>query len=153
MRKYEPYFAIGPERQSAHRQAGPQYNSFKSKVMEFLNKIQIRGVVGRADISTFSNNSQVCNFSVVTDYSTVDRDGNPAIETTWFNVSAWNGKEGIAADFYEIQKGVWVDVTGRIRMRKYTTQAGEERISAEVIARRVKLIPREDDQMQPQRDW
>lgn len=118
-----------------------------------MNVIHIRGVVGKADITTFSNSSQVCNFSVVTDYSTVDREGNSAIETTWFNVSAWNGREGIAADFYEIQKGVWVDVVGRIRMRRYTNQAGEERMSTDVIARKVKLVPREDDQLQPQRDW
>lgn len=120
--------------------------------MEFLNRIQIRGVVGRVDITTFANNSQVCNFSVVTDFSTVDREGNSAIETTWFNVSAWNGREGIA-DVYGIQKGVWVEVIGRIRTRKYTNQAGEERVSTEVIARKVKLIPREDDSLQPQRDW
>lgn len=108
--------------------------------------------MGRADITTFSNNSQVCNFSVVTDYSTVDKEGNSAIETTWFNVSAWNGREGID-DFQGIQKGVWIEVTGRIRMRRYTTQTGEERLSTDVVARKVKLIPREDDSLQPQRDW
>ncbi len=120
--------------------------------MEFLNKIHLRGVIGRADITTFANNSQVCNFSVVTDYSTVDRDGNAIIESTWFNVTVWNGKEG-NADFYDLQKGLWVEVVGRIRVRKYTTQAGEERFSTDVIARKVKLIPREDENMQPQRDW
>lgn len=62
--------------------------------MEFLNKIHLRGVVGRAEITNFSNNSRVCNFSVVTEYGGVDKEGNPSPEVTWFNVSAWSGKTG-----------------------------------------------------------
>ena len=120
--------------------------------MEFMNKIRLRGVVGKADITTFSNNSQVCNFSVVTEYSTVDREGNSAIETTWFNVSVWNGKGGFT-ELYDIQKGVWVEVEGRMRSRKYTTQTGEERSTSEVIARSVKVLPREDENLNPQRDY
>ncbi len=117
-----------------------------------MNKILLRGVVGRAEINTFGNNNSVCNFSVVTDYSSVDRDGNPCIESTWFNVSAWNGKDGIAC-IYDIQKGVWVEVSGRLRTRRYTSQTGEERTTMEVLARKVTLVPREDDCLQPQRDW
>lgn len=120
--------------------------------MEFINRIHLRGVVGKAEISTFANNSRVCNFSVVTEYSGVDREGNSAIDTTWFNVSAWSGREGIV-DLYEIQKGVWVEVTGRLRTRKYTNQAGEERTTTDIMARKVTVIPRGEDGMQPQRDW
>ena len=120
--------------------------------MEFMNRIQLRGVVGRAEISTFSNNNSVCNFSVVTDYSSVDREGNPVIESTWFNVSAWNGRDGITS-LYDIQKGVWIEVVGRIRSRRYTTQNGEEKTTTEVLARKVTLVPREEDSLQPQRDW
>ena len=119
--------------------------------MEFQNRIELRGVVGRAEVSTFSS-GQVCNFSVVTEYSTVDRERNAAMEVTWLNVTAWSGREGIP-DLYAIQKGAWVEVIGRLRTRKWTTQENEERIAYEVIARKVTLVPREDDHMQPQRDW
>lgn len=119
--------------------------------MEFQNKIELRGVVGRAEVSTFAS-GQVCNFSVVTEYSTVDRERNAAVEVTWLNVSAWGGREGIA-ELYGIQKGAWVEVIGRLRMRKWTTQENEERTTYEVIARKVTLVPREEDHMQPQRDW
>ncbi len=120
--------------------------------MEFLNKIELKGVVGRAEINSF-NNSQVCNFSVVTEYSTIDKERNAIIETTWFNVSAWSGRDSIT-DLYSIQKGVWVRVVGRIRVRKYTTQTGEERTTMDVIAGRVELLQKDDDAstMQPQRD-
>jgi len=119
--------------------------------MEFLNKIELRGVVGRADINAI-NGSHVCNFSVVTEFSTRDREGNSAIDITWFNVSAWEGKD-VIQDMYEIQKGVWVEVYGRIRLRRYTTQENEERTTLDVIARKVKVLPREDVSMQPQRDY
>ena len=118
--------------------------------MEFLNRIEIRGVVGRADINSF-NGTRVCNFSVVTEYSVRDRDGNPGMETVWFNVSAWDSQD--MPDFYEIQKGAWVYVKGRIRVRKYVTQDNEERSSLDVVAMEVDMIPRENTRPQPQRDW
>ena len=124
--------------------------------MEQLNRIELKGVVGRAEVNSF-NNSQVCNFSVVTEYSTIDKDRNAIIETSWFNVSAWSGKDGMEkegmADFYGIQRGVWIEVMGRLRMRKYISQSGEERTATEVIARKVALIPKGEDPMQVQRDW
>jgi Single-stranded DNA-binding protein len=124
--------------------------TFKCKAMEFLNRIEIKGVVGRAEIHAF-NGTRVCNFSVVTEYSTRDKDGNPDIDIAWFNVSAWQGPS--MPDFYEIQKGAWIRVVGRIRIRKYTTQDNEERSVMDVLARTVEMIPREDERLQPQRDW
>ena len=119
--------------------------------MEFLNKIELRGVVGRADVNLV-NGTHVCNFSVVTEYSTRDKEGNPDVDVTWFNVSAWEGRDQIG-NVYEIQKGLWVEVTGRLRMRRYVTQENEERSVMDVIARRVKVLQREQEQMQPQRDY
>lgn len=130
-------------------QAGPS-QTLNANTMEFLNRIELNGVVGRAEVNVY-NGIQVCNFSVVTEYSTRDREGNPAVETTWFNVSTWEGRDN--PNFSLIQKGVWIHVMGRVRLRRYMTQDNEERSSLEVVARRVSLIPREDTQIQPQRDW
>ncbi len=119
--------------------------------MEFLNRIELRGVVGRADINSYNGN-QVCNFSVVTEASAVDREGNSSIEPTWFNVSAWSGVQGVQ-DLNQIKKGMWVRVIGRLRVRKWVTQDNEERSSNEIPARLVEILPKEDLQMQPQRDY
>lgn len=118
--------------------------------MEFINEIRLRGVVGRAEVNTF-NGKQVCKFSVVTDYSTVDREGNSAIESTWFNVSAWSGRNTII-DLYSIQKGSWIEVIGRYRIRKYIGADNEERTTSEVLAHTVKLVQKEGERMQAQRD-
>lgn len=122
--------------------------------MEFQNRIDLRGVIGRADVNSI-NQSKVCNFSVVTEYSSMDREGNPVIETTWFNVSAWEGRSGIP-ELSSIQRGAWVHVIGRVRMRRYTTQDNEERTTWDVLARKVEILPREEDEnavMAPQRDY
>lgn len=120
--------------------------------MEFMNRIQLRGVVGRADVNSFPNDSRVCNFSVVTEYGGVDKEGNSVSEPTWFNVSIWS-RDGAQLNLYDIQKGLWVEVTGRLRLRRYITQSGEERVSPDVIARTVKILPREEERMHAQRDY
>ena len=125
--------------------------NFKTDVMEFLNRIELRGVVGKSDINAY-NGSRVINFSVVTEYSTRDRDGNPGSDVTWFNVSAWENRE-VVEDMDAIQKGVWVELIGRLRVRRYVTQDNEERTVLEVVPRKVKVLPREDISMQPQRDY
>ena len=124
-----------------------------TNVMEFLNKIELRGVVGRADFNSYNGN-QVCNFSVVTEASAWDREGNSTIEPTWFNVSVWNSVKGLN-NLTDIQKGLWVKVEGRLRVRKYVSQDNIERYSLEVLARQVVIIPREEEheQMQPERDY
>ena len=42
--------------------------------MEFLNKIELRGIVGMTSLNRVGD-SQVCRFSLVTEYSYKDRDG------------------------------------------------------------------------------
>ena len=81
----------------------------------------------------------------------VRSDRNATIESTWFNVSAWEGPN--IKDLHLLQKGLWVEVTGRVRIRKYTTQDNEERSSMDILARSVNILPREDVTMQPQRDY
>lgn len=130
-----------------------QRSTQKHIVMEFLNKIELKGVIGRAEFNTFNGN-QVCNFSVVTEAAAMDREGNSIVEPTWFNVSAWNGVKGIQ-DLSQIQKGYWVHVIGRLRTRKYVSQDNVDRISLEIPARLVEIIPKEEEgaPMQPQRNY
>lgn len=119
--------------------------------MEFLNRIELRGVVGRADINSYNGN-QVCNFSVVTEKSAVSRDGSPSVETNWFQVTAWDRVQGID-DLSQLQKGLWVEVIGSLRQRKWVNAENEERTAYDVQARLVKVLPREALQMSPQRDY
>jgi hypothetical protein len=51
--------------------------------MEFLNKIELRGIVGTVTLNRVGE-SQVCRFSLVTEYSYKDRENNPVVDVTCY---------------------------------------------------------------------
>ena len=104
--------------------------------MEFLNRIELVGVVGRINRQSFSDRV-VANFSLVTEYSYKDKNGNAVVETTWHNVVAWqNGTMPLDL----IESGTQVCVQGRLRCRKYTGDNGETKTFYEVIAASVDIL-------------
>ncbi len=108
--------------------------------MEFLNKIEIRGIVGQVSFAEVGEKRHA-NFSVCTQYAYKNQSGEAVVETTWFNVSAWEGpKNGID----NLQKGAQVFVSGRIRTRYYEGD-GFERILQEVVAQEVKVEPKSEE--------
>lgn len=108
--------------------------------MEYINKIEIRGVVGNAGITTVGQ-TKVARFSVATNYSYENQPGGIIIDTTWFTVTAWDKPQ--VADAFIAKKGDWVHVKGRVRVQGYIAADGSDRTAFEVIAQDVKLI-RED---------
>jgi single-strand DNA-binding protein len=116
--------------------------------MEYLNKIELRGIVGTVALNKVGE-AQVCRFSIATEYSYKDRDNTPVVDTTWFNVTAWEGKN--MPDLRLITKGSIAQVSGRVRTFKFTMADGAERSGWEIMARRVTLLQPDDDPVQPQR--
>lgn len=105
--------------------------------MESLNSIEITGVVGRVNTQTVSDR-KVANFSVVTEESFRDANGCAVIETTWFNVIAW--QSDTMPDFDTLERGSRVNVKGRLRFRRYINADGEPRSMNEVVARSVRVV-------------
>lgn len=105
--------------------------------MEQLNRIEIRGNVGNVNILNVGQ-SRVAHFSVATNFAYKGRNGEPVIETTWHNVTAWEGKGIPSLDF--ITKGFPIYVTGRLRSQKYVSSDGTERTSVEVLANIVEPV-------------
>ena len=104
--------------------------------MEMLNRIQLRGFVGSCKVTSVAD-TRVARVSVATNHCFKDRSGNPVIETTLHNVTAWE-KEGIDLD--NIGRGDMVEVTGRVRMNRYTNSAGIPCQTAEVLANELKVL-------------
>ena len=129
----------------SRRNVQPYY----SHAMEYINKIELRGRVGRSDVQDFGT-SRLCKFSLALDYSYRDRAGNPCIDTMWFNVSLWDSKNSM--DFSEITKGAIVQVFGRARPYKYADADGQELSNWDIQARRFKIchLTEDDDQLLPQ---
>ena len=130
------------------RTGGPSPTPLNLFAMEFLNKIELRGIVGQSSLNRVGD-SQVCRFSLVTEYSYKDRGNNPVVDVTWFNITAWEGKN--MPELHLIGKGVIVQVAGRVRTFRFTMADGAERSGWEILARRVTILPSDDDPVQPQR--
>ncbi len=106
--------------------------------MEFFNKTEIQGIVGRTDMRTI-NDKQLCSFSVVVETPSHDRYGNAVVDVTWFNVTAIDKIEGIQ-NLDSIQKGTKIHIIGRFRSRKYVDSEGSERTCYDVLAHQGNII-------------
>ena len=99
--------------------------------MDYINKIELQGVVG-ATRSNVIGTSSVQNFSLMTEYMFEKSDKSVVCEATWHNIVAWNSKA--------VNKGDKVRVVGRLRQMKYTAADGTERVYYEVLASLVTTI-------------
>ena len=113
------------------------------RAMEYINRIELRGRVGRNEVQVYGGN-RLCRFSLITEYGYRDRSREPVIESTWFNVSYWDSKGN--ADFSHITQGAIVEVTGRVRTYNYTDSMGQEHHSWDVQAWKCKPVPNEDNE-------
>lgn len=107
--------------------------------MEFLNKIILRGITGAGKNNCFHEKT-VATFPLLTEYCTRDKDGVPVLDLMWWEITAWEGRDITRKTLEALDKNLFVEVTGRVRLRKYTNEKNEERIVPSVIAREVKII-------------
>ena len=104
--------------------------------MENLNRIELKGTVGTVKIHNVGE-AKVARFAMATCYTFSNCQGEPVVEVTWHNVSAWQSDslslEGLA-------QGAQVHITGRIRTQRYTGTDGSERTFHEVVAGKLELL-------------
>ncbi|MBQ9477127.1 MAG: single-stranded DNA-binding protein [Bacteroidales bacterium] len=105
--------------------------------MEQMNRIELRGNVGSIRIQT-NNERKMARFTLATNKAYKDRNGEPVIETTWHNISAFEGKNIQNLD--RLEKGSKAHVVGRVRIQKIMGLDGNERTFYDVLASRVNLI-------------
>lgn len=104
--------------------------------MDFLNKIELRGVVGSVHITKVGD-TEVVRFSVMTEYCYRDKDGCAVVDCTWFNCTAWADKTPSSVN---MEKGDWVNLSGRVRMFRYTTAYGVSNSGWEIMVKDLKII-------------
>ena len=109
--------------------------------MEHINRIELQGRVGTVRTNIIGD-SMVANFSLVTEHLYKTRDGGAANETTWHQVTAWEGRD--MPDLNAISKGTPVYVTGRLRTFKYTNSEGVDKILYEVVASRIRILSEDE---------
>lgn len=104
---------------------------------EHINKIELQGRIGTVRTNEY-NGSRVANFSLITETLYKNKEGAAVSEAIWHNIVFWAGKD--CADFNKITKGAPANVTGRLRVNKYTSAEGTEKLFYEVIANSVNIL-------------
>ena len=134
-------FAMGFSRDRAARKTPGNKLKHERLIMEQLNRVELRGLVGSVRHQT-SGARRMAHFTVATSRAYRDRSGQAQISTDWHDVSAWEGKD--IKDVDKIKKGDKVYVVGRLRYSSFMTEEGVERPSTEIVASKVSLLAGEE---------
>lgn len=108
-------------------------------VPEFLNRAMLRGVVGYIKTKSYGD-IKAANYSLVTNYAYINKEGEPVIDTTWFNIIALQNENISNETFDKIQKGAWVEVMGRRRVRRVVHADGSEGTTYDIVANQINVL-------------
>ena len=82
------------------------------------NKVMLVGNLGQdPEMKTLEGGKKVVHFTLATKEDYKNSEGQKVKETTWHNITAWNGLAEIASKF--LKKGNEVFIEGRIVYRTY----------------------------------
>jgi single-strand DNA-binding protein len=111
-----------------------------------VNKVMLVGRLGRDPETRFTSGGQaVANFSVATDESYKDRNGERQKRTEWHKIVVW-GKQAEIAQQY-LKKGSLVFIEGRIQSREWQDKEGQKRTSFEIVASNFRMLGGRGDGM------
>ncbi len=95
------------------------------------NKVQLIGNLGNApEVKTTESGKKLARFSVATNESYRNAQGEKVTETTWHNLVAW-GKVAEIAEKY-LNKGSEIAIEGKLINRSYTDKDGNKKYITEV---------------------
>ena len=104
-----------------------------------VNKVILVGRLGRDPETRYTGGGQaVANFSVATDESYKDKNGERQKRTEWHKIVVW-GKQAEIAQQY-LKKGSLIFIEGRIQTRSWEGQDGQKRRTTEIIANDLVLL-------------
>lgn len=96
------------------------------------NRVQLIGHLGQdPEIKTLESGKKVANFTIATNDSFKNNEGQKVEETTWHNIVAWNGLAERASRY--LKKGKEVAIDGRIVYRSYEDKKGMTRYVTEIV--------------------
>jgi len=111
-----------------------------------VNKVILVGRLGRDPETRYTGGGQaVANFSVATDESYKDRNGERQKRTEWHKIVVW-GKQAEIAQQY-LKKGSLVFIEGRIQSREWQDKEGQKRTSFEIVANNFRMLGGRGDGM------
>jgi single-strand DNA-binding protein len=105
-----------------------------------VNKVILVGRLGRDPETRFTSGGQaVCNFTMATDETFKDRNGERQKRTEWHRITIWGKLAEIAQKY--LKKGQLVFIEGRIQQRQWDDQkTGTKRTSFDIVANEMRML-------------
>ena len=102
-----------------------------------INKIVLTGrLTANPECRYTANNAAVTTFSIAVDRNFKNENGNK--DADFINIVAWNKKAELIHHY--LKKGDRVGISGRLQVRKYQNERGENRYVTEVVADEVEFL-------------
>ncbi|XLS29523.1 single-stranded DNA-binding protein [Flavobacteriaceae bacterium M23B6Z8] len=103
------------------------------------NKVQLIGNLGNdPEIINLESGKKLAKFSIATNESYKNAEGEIVKDTQWHNVIAW-GKTAVIIEKY-LLKGHEVAVEGKLANRTYETKEGGKRYITEVVCNELLML-------------
>ena len=103
------------------------------------NKVQLIGNVGGTPtVKTLESGAKVASFSIATDDSYKDKEGNKVEQVQWHNVEAWGKVVDIVEKY--VDKGSQIGLEGKLVTETYEDKDGVKRYNTKVRLNELLLL-------------
>ena len=103
------------------------------------NKVQLIGHLGNnPEIITLDSGKKLAKFSIATNESYKNAQGEKVKNTEWHNIIAWNKTADIIEKYLE--KGSEIAIEGKLTSRTYDDKDGNKRYITEVVCNELLML-------------
>ena len=103
------------------------------------NRVQLIGNIGTTpEIRTLTNGQSFARFSLATNESYTNKEGEKVTETQWHNLIAW-GRQAKLVEKY-LDKGREIAVEGKLTNRSYEDKAGVKKYVTEIVVNELLML-------------
>ena len=103
------------------------------------NKVQLIGRLGQdPEIITFEDGGKMAKFSLATDESYKDKNGQKVERTFWHSIVVKNGLVNVVENY--VTKGQEIAIEGRLANRSWDDKDGNKRYSTEVLVNELLML-------------
>ena len=103
------------------------------------NKVQLIGNLGNdPEIITLDSGKKLAKFSLATNGSYKDANGEKQTKTEWHNLVAWNKTAELIENY--VKKGQEIAIEGKLTSRSYDDKEGIKKYITEVVVNELLLL-------------
>jgi len=103
------------------------------------NRVQLIGHLGmNPEVKNLETGSKLAKFSIATNESYKNAEGERVTETEWHNIIAWNKTAELVEQYLE--KGREVALEGKLTTRSWRDEQGNKKYITEVVCNEILLL-------------